>query len=57
MLSPKLANMPLVMRKFVKASNMFPSNLPMKIYKNASLGQRNLMKVNMNGTKLALKLV
>jgi hypothetical protein len=57
MLSPKLTNMPLVMRKFVKASNMFPSNLPMQIYKNVSLGQRNLMKVNMNAIKLALKLV
>jgi hypothetical protein len=45
------------MRKFVKASNMFPSNLPMQIYKNASFGQRNLMKVNLNGTKLALKLI
>jgi hypothetical protein len=57
MLSPKLTNMPLMMRKFVKASHMFPSNLPMQIYKNASLGQRNLMKVNLNGTKLALKLI
>jgi hypothetical protein len=57
MLSPKLANMPLVMKKFVKASNMFPSNLPMQIYKNASIGQRNLMKINMNGTKVAFKLV
>jgi hypothetical protein len=57
MLSPKLANMPLMMRKFVKASNMFSPNLLMQIYKNASLGQGNFMKVNMNGTKLALKLV
>jgi hypothetical protein len=57
MLSPKFANMPLVMKKFVKASNMFPSNLPMQIYKNASIGQRNLMKINMNGTKVAFKLV
>jgi hypothetical protein len=57
MLSLKLANISLVMRKFVKVSNMFPSNLPMQFYKNASLGQRNLMKVDMNGTKLALKLV
>jgi hypothetical protein len=57
MFFPKLANMPLMMRKFVKASNMFPSNLPMQIYKNASLGQRNLMKVNLDGTKLALKLI
>jgi hypothetical protein len=57
MFSPKLANMPLMMRKFVKASNMFSPNLLMQIYKNASLGQGNFMKVNMNGTKLALKLV
>jgi hypothetical protein len=39
MLSPKLVNMSLVMKKFVKASNMFLSNLPMQFYKKSSLGQ------------------
>jgi hypothetical protein len=29
MISPKLTNLPLVMKKFVRALNMFPSNLPM----------------------------
>jgi hypothetical protein len=35
MIFPKLVNMPLVMKKFVRALNMFPSSLPKYIYKNA----------------------
>jgi hypothetical protein len=42
----KIVNMPQAIKKFVKALNMFPSNLPKKIYRNASLGQRNLVKAN-----------
>jgi hypothetical protein len=49
--------MPLVMKKFVKALNMFPSSLPKYIYKNASLGQRNWKKVGRNETRIALKLI
>jgi hypothetical protein len=48
MISPKLTNMPLVMRKFVRALNMFPSS--------AALGQINMIKVSKIGTKLELKL-
>ncbi len=36
---------------------MFASSLPKQIYKNASLGQKKLVKANKNGTRLALKLV
>jgi hypothetical protein len=35
---------------------MFLSSLPKKICKNASLGLRNLGRVDMNGIKLVLKL-
>jgi hypothetical protein len=49
--------MPQVMKKFVRALNMFPSNLPKQIYRNASLGQRNLIKANMNRTRFTLKLI
>jgi len=36
---------------------MFSQNLPMQIYKNASIGQINPAKVNMNGIRHNLKLV
>jgi len=54
---PKLANMPLVMKKFGTTLNMFPSSLLRHIYKNSSLGHKNLVKASKNGTRLALKLV
>ncbi len=57
MISPKLAHMPLVMKKFVRALNMFPSSLFRHIYKNSSLGHKNLIKAGKNGTRHALKLV
>jgi hypothetical protein len=57
MFFPKLVNIPLVMKTFVKALNMFPSSLPKYIYKNASLGQRNWIKVGRNETRIALKLI
>ncbi len=57
MFFPKLANMPLVMKRFGRVFNMFASSLPKQIYKNASLGQKKLVKANKNGTRLALKLV
>jgi hypothetical protein len=41
--------MPQVMKKFVRA------NLPKQIYRNASLGQKNLVKANMNRTRFTLK--
>ncbi len=49
--------MPLVTKKFGRVSNMFASSLPKQIYKNASLGQKTLVKASKNGTRLALKLV
>jgi len=49
MFSPKFANMPLMMKKFKCVSIKST-----KILKNASLG---MVKVNMNGTRLALNLV
>jgi hypothetical protein len=57
MFFPKLANMPLVTKKFGGVLNMFASNLPKQIYKNASLGQNVLVKATKNVTRLALKLV
>jgi len=54
---PKLSNMPLVTKKFGRVLNMFASSLPKQIYKNASLGQKTLVKASKNGTRLALKLV
>jgi len=57
MFFPKLVNISLVMKTFVKALNMFPSSLPKYIYKNASLGQRNWIKVDRNETRIALKLI
>jgi hypothetical protein len=48
--------MPLVMKKFVKTLNKFPSNLPKYIYKNTSLHQRNWIKVGRNEIRIALKL-
>lgn len=55
MFSPKLMNMPQVIKKFAKALNVF--SLSKYIYVNALFGQRNLVIVNKNGTTLALKLV
>jgi hypothetical protein len=46
-----------LMKKFARAWNMCLWNLPRQICKNTSFGQRNLVKVVMNRTKLALKLV
>jgi hypothetical protein len=57
MISPKFANMPLVMKKFVRVLNIFPSSLFRHIYKNSSLGHKNLVNASKNGTRLALKLV
>jgi hypothetical protein len=57
MFFPKLANMPLVTNFFGRVLNMFASSLPKQIYKNASLGQKFLVKASENGTRLALKLV
>jgi hypothetical protein len=57
MFSSKLVNMPLMMRKFVRALNMFPSSLPRQIYRNASLAQGNLVKASINETRFALNLV
>jgi hypothetical protein len=37
MISPKLANMPFMMKKFVRALNMFPSNLLKHITNNHHL--------------------
>ncbi len=55
MFSPKLMNMPQVIKKFVRALNVF--SLSKHIEVNALFGQRNLVIVNKNGTTLALKLV
>ncbi len=55
MFPPKLMNMPQVIKKFVRALNVF--SLSKHFYVNALFGQRNLVMVNKNGTMLALKLV
>lgn len=55
--SPKLMNVPQVIKKFVRALNVFSSSLSKHIYVNALFGQKNLVMVNKNGTTLALKLV
>ncbi len=57
MFFPKLANMPQVMKKFGGVLNMFASSLPEQTYKNASIGQKHLVKAGKNGTRLAFKLV
>jgi len=57
MISPKLTNMPPIMKKFVGTSNMFLLSPPRQIYENASIGQKHLANVNTNGTKHALELI
>jgi hypothetical protein len=57
MISPKLTNMPPMMKKFVGTWNMFLYSPPRQIYENVSLGQKHLANVNTNGTKHTLELI
>jgi hypothetical protein len=51
-------NMPQVIKKFVRALNVFSSSLSKHIYVNALFGQENLVMVNkwnIVGTKVGLR--
>jgi len=57
MVSPKCANMPKLMKQFIRAWNMCLLSLPRQICKNELLAQKNLINVIKNGTKTCIEAI